>query len=151
VKVNAKFPAATPALRGVVCLFDSGSGQVLALTDAAGVTGWRKGLAAAVATHRRRRAPGRSSWRPDLLRGARMGRRRSGAGHEVGALSQAERKVVARTDTVADVLSAGAGTLEGGAGQPLRARGLSLAGPGVDVAPVSTMPCRDDNLIDLLS
>jgi ornithine cyclodeaminase len=50
VKVNAKFPAARPALRGVVCLHDSGSGELLALLDSATVTAWRTGLAAAIAT-----------------------------------------------------------------------------------------------------
>lgn len=50
VKVNAKFPAARPALRGVVCLHDAGSGELLALLDSATVTAWRTGLAAAIAT-----------------------------------------------------------------------------------------------------
>jgi ornithine cyclodeaminase/alanine dehydrogenase-like protein (mu-crystallin family)/DNA-binding CsgD family transcriptional regulator len=51
VKVNAKFPAATPALRGVVCLHSLDSGELLALADSASVTAWRTGLAAALATH----------------------------------------------------------------------------------------------------
>jgi ornithine cyclodeaminase len=50
VKVNAKFPAARPALRGVVCLHDAGSGELLAVLDSATVTAWRTGLAAALAT-----------------------------------------------------------------------------------------------------
>lgn len=50
VKVNAKFPAARPALRGVVCLHDLGSGELLAVLDSATVTAWRTGLAAALAT-----------------------------------------------------------------------------------------------------
>ncbi|REF96849.1 ornithine cyclodeaminase [Asanoa ferruginea] len=51
VKVNAKFPAATPALRGVVCLHALADGELLALLDSASVTAWRTGLAAALATH----------------------------------------------------------------------------------------------------
>jgi ornithine cyclodeaminase len=48
--VNAKFPASRPALRGVVCLHDLGSGELLAVLDSATVTAWRTGLAAALAT-----------------------------------------------------------------------------------------------------
>ncbi|MCU7729531.1 ornithine cyclodeaminase family protein [Actinoplanes sp. KI2] len=51
VKVNAKFPDATPALRGVVCLHDLRSGELLALADSSSVTAWRTGLAAALGTH----------------------------------------------------------------------------------------------------
>jgi ornithine cyclodeaminase/alanine dehydrogenase-like protein (mu-crystallin family) len=51
VKVNAKFPGATPALRGVVCLHDLRSGELLALADSSAVTAWRTGLAAALGTH----------------------------------------------------------------------------------------------------
>jgi len=47
VKVNAKFPGARPALRGVVCLHDARSGELLALLDSATVTAWRTGLSAA--------------------------------------------------------------------------------------------------------
>ncbi|MFC5886328.1 ornithine cyclodeaminase family protein [Kitasatospora sp. CM 4170] len=51
VKVNAKFPGARPALRGVICLHDGRDGELLALLDSATVTAWRTGLAAAVGTH----------------------------------------------------------------------------------------------------
>ncbi len=51
VKVNAKFPDATPALRGLVCLHDLADGELLAVLDSATVTAWRTGLAAALATH----------------------------------------------------------------------------------------------------
>jgi ornithine cyclodeaminase len=50
VKVNAKFPGAVPALRGVVCLHDLADGTLLAILDSATVTAWRTGLAAALAT-----------------------------------------------------------------------------------------------------
>ncbi|OIJ68029.1 ornithine cyclodeaminase family protein [Streptomyces mangrovisoli] len=50
VKVNAKFPGATPALRGVICLHSGADGELLALLDSATVTAWRTGLAAALAT-----------------------------------------------------------------------------------------------------
>ncbi|NIK54566.1 ornithine cyclodeaminase family protein [Kribbella shirazensis] len=50
VKVNAKFPGAAPALRGVVCLHDLTDGTLLAILDSATVTAWRTGLAAALAT-----------------------------------------------------------------------------------------------------
>ncbi|MEV0651308.1 ornithine cyclodeaminase family protein [Phytomonospora sp. NPDC050363] len=50
VKVNAKFPGAAPALRGVVCLHSLADGELLALLDSSSVTAWRTGLAAAVAT-----------------------------------------------------------------------------------------------------
>ena len=51
VKVNAKFPGSSPALRGVVCLHDLDTGELLALLDSATVTAWRTGLAAALGTH----------------------------------------------------------------------------------------------------
>jgi ornithine cyclodeaminase len=50
VKVNAKFPGASPALRGLVCLHDLADGGLLAVLDSASVTAWRTGLAAALAT-----------------------------------------------------------------------------------------------------
>jgi ornithine cyclodeaminase len=56
VKVNAKFPRARPALRGVVCLHDLASGELLALADSATVTAWRTGLSAALGTHTLARA-----------------------------------------------------------------------------------------------
>ena len=49
VKVNAKFPSADPALRGVVCLHSLNDGALLAVLDSASLTAWRTGLAAAVA------------------------------------------------------------------------------------------------------
>jgi alanine dehydrogenase len=51
VKVNAKFPAARPALRGIVCLHDLATGELLAVLDSATITAWRTGLAAALGTH----------------------------------------------------------------------------------------------------
>lgn len=51
VKVNAKFPAARPALRGVICLHGGQDGELLALMDSATITAWRTGLAAALGTH----------------------------------------------------------------------------------------------------
>ncbi|MER7251771.1 ornithine cyclodeaminase family protein [Kribbella sp. NPDC000426] len=50
VKVNAKFPAASPALRGIVCLHDLTDGTLLAILDSTTITSWRTGLAAALAT-----------------------------------------------------------------------------------------------------
>ncbi|WP_446458595.1 ornithine cyclodeaminase family protein [Streptomyces rochei] len=50
VKVNAKFPGAVPALRGVICLHSGTDGALLALIDSATITAWRTGLAAALAT-----------------------------------------------------------------------------------------------------
>ncbi|TCC28040.1 ornithine cyclodeaminase family protein [Kribbella speibonae] len=50
VKVNAKFPGASPALRGIVCLHDLTDGSLLAVLDSSTVTAWRTGLAAALAT-----------------------------------------------------------------------------------------------------
>ncbi|MER6072830.1 ornithine cyclodeaminase family protein [Streptomyces sp. NPDC001817] len=50
VKVNAKFPGARPALRGVICLHGGADGELLALLDSATVTAWRTGLAAALGT-----------------------------------------------------------------------------------------------------
>nr|WP_246422148.1 ornithine cyclodeaminase family protein [Nocardiopsis mwathae] len=51
VKVNAGFPDARPAVRGVVCLHDLAGGELLALLDSATLTAWRTGLAAALGTH----------------------------------------------------------------------------------------------------
>ncbi|MFE2423563.1 ornithine cyclodeaminase family protein [Streptomyces hokutonensis] len=50
-KVNAKFPGARPALRGVICLYSGVDGELLALLDSATITAWRTGLAAALGTH----------------------------------------------------------------------------------------------------
>jgi ornithine cyclodeaminase len=50
VKINAKFPAAVPALRGVVCLHSLDDGCLLAVLDSASLTAWRTGMAAALAT-----------------------------------------------------------------------------------------------------
>ncbi|MFE5887637.1 ornithine cyclodeaminase family protein [Streptomyces sp. NPDC056462] len=50
VKVNAKFPGAQPALRGVICLHSGQDGELLSLLDSATVTAWRTGLAAALGT-----------------------------------------------------------------------------------------------------
>ncbi|WEO94138.1 ornithine cyclodeaminase family protein [Streptomyces sp. FXJ1.172] len=50
VKVNAKFPGARPALRGVICLHSGTDGELLALLDSATLTAWRTGLAAALGT-----------------------------------------------------------------------------------------------------
>ncbi|MFC4051748.1 ornithine cyclodeaminase family protein [Actinomadura syzygii] len=60
VKVNAKFPGSRPALRGVVCLHDLGTGELLAQLDSATVTAWRTGLAAALGTHALARRDARS-------------------------------------------------------------------------------------------
>jgi ornithine cyclodeaminase len=51
VKVNAKFPGAQPARRGVVCLYSGADGELLALLDSATATAWRTGLAAALGAH----------------------------------------------------------------------------------------------------
>ncbi|MFD7702176.1 ornithine cyclodeaminase family protein [Streptomyces caelestis] len=61
VKINAKFPGALPALRGVICLHSGVDGSLLALMDSATITAWRTGLAAALGTQlltRARRAAG---------------------------------------------------------------------------------------------
>jgi alanine dehydrogenase len=50
VKVNAKFPDAVPALRGLLCLHSVEDGSLLAVMDSAEVTAWRTGLSAALAT-----------------------------------------------------------------------------------------------------
>jgi alanine dehydrogenase len=50
VKINAKFPEAVPALRGVVCLHSLDDGGLLAVLDSASLTAWRTGMAAALAT-----------------------------------------------------------------------------------------------------
>jgi alanine dehydrogenase len=49
-KLNAKFPGAQPALRGLVCLHGLDDGRLLAVLDSASLTAWRTGIAAAVAT-----------------------------------------------------------------------------------------------------
>jgi ornithine cyclodeaminase/alanine dehydrogenase-like protein (mu-crystallin family) len=49
-KVNAKFPGASPALRGLVCLHSLEDGELLAVFDSASLTAWRTGLVAAFAT-----------------------------------------------------------------------------------------------------
>ena len=51
VKVHAKFPAQTPAIRGVLCLHDLTSGELLAVMDSTYLTAVRTGLAGALAAH----------------------------------------------------------------------------------------------------
>jgi hypothetical protein len=51
VKVNATFPGAQPALRGVICLHSGADGGLLAQLDSATITACRTGLAAALGTH----------------------------------------------------------------------------------------------------
>lgn len=82
VKVNAKFPAASPALRGVVCLHDLATGELLALADSATVTAWRTGLSAAMDADALRPGhhltslgadePGKIELSGDLLRACRV-------------------------------------------------------------------------------
>ncbi|WP_246148248.1 NAD(P)-binding domain-containing protein [Nonomuraea turkmeniaca] len=50
MKVNAKFPAASPALRGIICLHSGHHGEVLALLDSATITAGRTGRAVALGT-----------------------------------------------------------------------------------------------------
>ena len=49
VKVHAKFPGAQPAIRGVVCLHDTGNGALLAVMDSTYLTAVRTGVAGALA------------------------------------------------------------------------------------------------------
>ena len=49
VKVHAKFPAQSPAIRGVLCLHDVETGSLLAVMDSTHLTAVRTGLAGALA------------------------------------------------------------------------------------------------------
>ena len=49
VKVHAKFPAETPAIRGVLCLHDIHTGALLAVMDSTHLTATRTGVAGALA------------------------------------------------------------------------------------------------------
>ncbi len=51
VKVHAKFPGQTPAIRGVLCLHDVNTGELLAIMDSTYVTAMRTGSAGALAAH----------------------------------------------------------------------------------------------------
>ncbi len=51
VKVHAKFPAETPAIRGVLCLHAAATGDLLAVMDSTHLTAVRTGLAGALAAH----------------------------------------------------------------------------------------------------
>ncbi len=51
VKVHAKFPAEDPAIRGVVCLHDVATGDLLAVMDSTHLTAVRTGAAGALAAH----------------------------------------------------------------------------------------------------
>lgn len=50
VKVHAKFPAEQPAIRGLLCLHDRQTGQLLAVMDSTHLTAVRTGLSSALAT-----------------------------------------------------------------------------------------------------
>jgi ornithine cyclodeaminase/alanine dehydrogenase-like protein (mu-crystallin family) len=51
VKVHAKFPGQTPAIRGVLCLHDVNTGALLAVMDSTYITAVRTGIAGALAAH----------------------------------------------------------------------------------------------------
>ncbi|HEU4995479.1 MAG TPA: ornithine cyclodeaminase family protein [Gemmatimonadaceae bacterium] len=51
VKVNAKLPASTPAVRGLIALHDLESGRLLAVMDSIKITEVRTALTGALATH----------------------------------------------------------------------------------------------------
>src|SRR5262249_51205431 len=51
VKVHAKFPAETPAIRGVLCLHEIATGSLPAVMDSTHLTAVRTGLAGALAAH----------------------------------------------------------------------------------------------------
>ena len=51
VKVHAKFPAQEPAIRGVLCLHSTETGDLLAVMDSTHLTAVRTGLAGALAAH----------------------------------------------------------------------------------------------------
>ena len=51
VKVHAKFPSETPAIRGVLCLHDLATGALLAVMDSTYLTAIRTGAAGALAAH----------------------------------------------------------------------------------------------------
>ncbi|MGL4608655.1 MAG: ornithine cyclodeaminase family protein [Trueperaceae bacterium] len=51
VKVHAKFPGQTPAIRGLIHLFDSETGELLAVLESSYITAVRTGVASALAAH----------------------------------------------------------------------------------------------------
>jgi ornithine cyclodeaminase/alanine dehydrogenase-like protein (mu-crystallin family) len=51
VKVNAKFPGQTPAIRGLIHLFDIETGELLAVLESSYLTAVRTGVASALAAH----------------------------------------------------------------------------------------------------
>ena len=51
VKVHAKFPAQQPAIRGVLCLHDVHTGDLIAVMDSTYLTAVRTGIAGALAAH----------------------------------------------------------------------------------------------------
>jgi ornithine cyclodeaminase len=113
VKVNAKFPDARPALHGVVCLHDLGSGELLALADSASITAWRTGLAAALATHLLARPSAQTlsfvgAGAQARVTGAGLRRLRSWRRTVATDLNRARAAALA-TDVVADAAAVGRG------------------------------------------
>jgi ornithine cyclodeaminase/alanine dehydrogenase-like protein (mu-crystallin family) len=51
VKVHAKFPGQTPAIRGLIHLFDLATGELLAVLESSYITAVRTGVASALAAH----------------------------------------------------------------------------------------------------
>jgi ornithine cyclodeaminase/alanine dehydrogenase-like protein (mu-crystallin family) len=51
VKVHAKFPGQTPAIRGLIHLFDAETGELLAVLESSYLTAVRTGMASALAAH----------------------------------------------------------------------------------------------------
>lgn len=103
VKVHAKFPGQDPAIRGVLCLHDAGSGALLAVMDSTRLTAVRTGLAGALAAH--------VLARPDAARVAVVGAGVQ-SGEQLRALARMRRLGRVRVhDVVAEKAEAFARTL----------------------------------------
>ena len=113
VKVHAKFPRQQPAIRGVLCLHDAETGDLLAVMDSTHLTSVRTGLAGALAAH--------VLARPDADVAAIVGAGMQGVQQLRSLAALRPLRLVRSYDVVAERAASFARTMTAGLGIPVEA------------------------------
>ena len=113
VKVHAKFPRQEPAIRGVLCLHDAETGDLLAVMDSTHLTSVRTGLAGALAAH--------VLARPDADVAAIVGAGMQGVQQLRSLVALRPLRLVRSYDVVAERAASFARTMTAGLGIPVEA------------------------------
>ena len=113
VKVHAKFPRQQPAIRGVLCLHDAETGDLLAVMDSTHLTSVRTGLAGALAAH--------VLARPDADVAAIVGAGMQGVQQLRSLVALRPLRLVRSYDVVAERAASFARTMTAGLGIPVEA------------------------------